>query len=35
VSDEEIQEILSFINDRPREVIGFRMPSSYNYQLVS
>lgn len=27
VSDEEIKEILSFINDRPREVIDFRVPS--------
>lgn len=36
VTLEEIQEILSFLNDRPREVIGFRMPSSYyNYKLVS
>jgi len=36
VTEEEIQEILSFLNDRPREVIGFRMPSSYyDYKLVS
>lgn len=32
VSDEEMQEILSFINDRPREVIGFRLPSLYNLE---
>lgn len=32
VSDEEMQEILSFINDRPREVIGFRIPSLYNLE---
>jgi len=35
VSEEEMNEIHTFLNDRPREVIGFRMPSSYNYQLVS
>ena len=29
VTDEEIQELLSFLNDRPREVIGFRLPSEY------
>jgi transposase, IS30 family len=32
VSEEEMQEILSFINDRPREVIGFRIPSLYNLE---
>lgn len=32
VSDEEMQEILSFINDRPREVIGFKIPSLYNLE---
>ena len=35
VSDEEIQEILSFINDRPREVLGFQTASRYHYQLTS
>lgn len=35
VTQEEIEEILSFLNDRPRKVIGFRTPVSYNYQLVS
>lgn len=36
VTEEEIQEILSFLNDRPREVIGFRTASSYyDYKLVS
>ncbi len=35
VSDEEIQEILSFINDRPRECIGFKSPTSYYYELTS
>jgi len=34
VSDEEIQEILSFINDRPRKVIGFRIPRLYNLELT-
>ena len=29
VSDEEIQEILSFINNRPRKCIDFRLPSEY------
>lgn len=33
VSDEEMQEILSFINDRPRKVIGFRLPSEYNEKI--
>lgn len=35
VSDEEIKEILSFINDRPRKVIGYKMPSVYNYEMSS
>jgi transposase, IS30 family len=34
VTEEEIQEILSFLNDRPREVIGFKMPSLYNLELT-
>lgn len=29
VTEEEIREILSFLNDRPREVLGFRIPSEY------
>ncbi len=29
VSEEEMQEILSFLNDRPRECIGFESPMSY------
>jgi IS30 family transposase len=29
VTEEEMQEILSFLNDRPRECIGFRTPMSY------
>jgi IS30 family transposase len=35
VTEEEINEILSFLNDRPREVIGFRTPSEYYYKLTS
>jgi len=35
VSDEEMQEILSFINDRPRECIGFRTPTEYYSKLTS
>ena len=34
VAEEEMQEILSFLNDRPREVIGFRIPSLYNLELT-
>lgn len=32
VTNEEIDNILSFINDRPREVIDFRFPSEYYYE---
>ena len=32
VSEEELDEIHSFLNDRPREVIGFRIPSLYNLE---
>jgi IS30 family transposase len=35
VTQEEMQEILSFLNDRPRKVIGFRTPVEYNGHLVS
>ena len=34
VAQEEIDEILSFLNDRPREVIGFRSPMEY-YSSIS
>ena len=34
VSNEEMQEILSFINHRPRKIIGFRLASVYNYNLT-
>lgn len=33
VSEEELEEIHSFLNDRPRRVIGFRKPSVYWSQL--
>ena len=35
VSDEEIKEVLSFVNNRPRKVIGYKMPSMYNYSSCS
>ena len=35
VTEEELNEIRSFLNDRPREILGFRMPTSYYYQLTS
>jgi IS30 family transposase len=34
VSEEEIKDILSFLNDRPRECIGFQMPSGYYLKLT-
>ena len=35
VSEEELNEIHSFLNDRPRECIGFRSPMEYYYKLTS
>ena len=35
VTEEEMQEILSFLNDRPREVIGFQSPMSYYSNISS
>jgi IS30 family transposase len=35
VTEEELQEIHSFLNDRPREVIGFRSPMSYYSNINS
>lgn len=32
VTEEEIHEILSFLNNRPRRVIGFRLASEYNLE---
>jgi len=34
VTEEELREIHSFLNDRPREVIGFRTASQYYESLV-
>lgn len=35
VTEEEIREILSFLNDRPRECIGFRSPQEYYSSLTA
>ena len=35
VTQEELDEIHSFLNDRPRECIGFRMPSRYYSEINS
>lgn len=35
VTEEEMREIHSFLNDRPRECIGFQSPQEYYYQLSS
>ncbi len=34
VTQGELDEIHTFLNDRPREVIGFRVPSEYYYELM-
>jgi transposase, IS30 family len=34
VTEKELQAIHSFLNDRPREVIGFQFPSVLYYQLM-
>lgn len=34
VTEKELYEIHSFLNDRPREVIGFQFPSVLYYQLM-
>jgi transposase, IS30 family len=34
VTDEEMKQIHSFINNRPRESIGFRIPSEYYYKTI-
>jgi len=34
VSEEELQQVHAFLNDRPREVLGFRVPSEY-YSSIS
>lgn len=35
VTDEDIANALSFINDRPRQVIGFKSPSGYYLNITS
>lgn len=35
VTQEDLNDIHSFLNDRPREVLGFKTASSYHYQLTS
>jgi len=35
VTEEELDEIHSFLNDRPRECIGFRIPSEYYLSLTA
>jgi len=35
VTEEEIQDMLSFLNDRPREIIEFRTPREYYLELTS
>lgn len=35
VSEEELREVLSFLNDRPRECIGFRSPREYYESLTA
>lgn len=35
VTEEELNEIHSFLNDRPREALGFKTPTSYYYELTS
>lgn len=34
VTEEELKEIHAFLNDRPRECLGFRIPSVYYYNLT-
>lgn len=35
VTQEDLNEIHAFLNDRPRECLGFRIPSEYYYELTS
>jgi IS30 family transposase len=35
VTQEDLAEIHTFLNDRPREVIGFKIPSVYHYELMT
>ena len=34
VTQEDLNEIHAFLNDRPRECIGFKIPSEYYYELT-
>ena len=34
VTQEDLNEIHAFLNDRPRECLGFRIPSEYYYETV-
>lgn len=34
VTQDDLNEIHAFLNDRPREVIGFKIPSVYYYELT-
>jgi IS30 family transposase len=34
VTQDDLNEIHSFLNDRPRECLGFKIPSVYHYQLT-
>lgn len=35
VTQEDLDEIYAFLNDRPRECLGFKIPSVYHYELTS
>jgi len=35
VTQEDLDEIYAFLNDRPRECIDFRIPSEYYYEITS
>ena len=35
VTQEDLAEIHAFLNDRPRECLGFKIPSVYHYELTS
>jgi IS30 family transposase len=35
VTQEDLDEIHTFLNDRPRECLGFKIPSVYYYELTS
>ena len=35
VTQEDLDEIKAFLNDRPRECLGFKIPSVYYYELTS